>query len=210
MVAPPTGAREWLKLVGIWVFLISAIALRGGGAGTSPFAACSWEYWSITGCCVGALLLVGWCCRHPDISALKCFGAGMLSSIVGIGGGLVLNPMLLTVGIDAMRTTATVSVMMLMICTSATFAFALSGALPLLPMAVLTSASFVGSLCGKSIVAWLVARTGRTSILVFMLVAFMAFSGSIIVVQGVLEGVRSAESGTASAYFAVHLECPSD
>jgi len=208
MDAPPAGVREWLKLGGIWLFMLFMTVLRGG-QGVSLFSTCSWQYWSVTVGSTVVLLLVGWRFRHPGISMPKCFGVGVLCAIVGIGGGLVLNPMLLSLGVDAMRSTATVTVMMLMICTSATLTFAMAGSIPMVPVAILSTASFLGSFAGKTLVGWVVSRTGRTSILVFLLASFLTISGLVVVGRGVKNSADAITSGRGSTLIQVHDLCAS-
>merc|ERR1711915_788393 len=103
--------------------------------------------------------------------------------------------MLLSIGLDANKTTATVAVMIFMICSSAATALALAGAVPLMPMVVLSTASFLGSLSGKIIIGWVVTKTGRTSILVFLLVGFFVVSGSAVIIQGGLQVANEIARG---------------
>lgn len=199
----PTAQQEegekttWLKLFVVWTLLIVAVVLRGG-KGTSSIIGvemCSWHYWLATGTILTMLLLIGLCFRRSEVSFVLSFLVGVLSAIVGIGGGLILNPMLLATGLDPARTTATVAVMILMTCSSATTTLALSGAVPLWPMVVLSAASFLGSLSGKTIIGWIVAKTGRTSILIFLLATFMLASGSAVILQGGLRMVSEIADG---------------
>lgn len=181
----------WLQLLAMWSLLIIAIVLRGG-KGTSSLAGiamCSSEYWMTSGIIVCVLILCGLLLRRPEISFLASLAVGVLSAIVGIGGGLILNPMFMASGLDATKTTATTGVMILMTCSSAATSLALAGAVPLWPMVVLSLAAFLGSLSGKAIIGWVVSKTGRTSILVFLLAAFMLVSGLLVITQG---GIRMA------------------
>lgn len=185
-VAEKRAWITWLELTGVWAIVLLALLLRGGKGTPSiaGFEMCSFGYWLVTGLSLLFLGVAATLVRQPGISAILCCGVGVLSAIVGIGGGIILNPMLLSAGVEPMKTTATVTVMILMVCCSATTAFVLAGAIPLLPMGILSFSAFVGSLAGKSIVGWLVSRTGRSSILVFLLAGFMATGSLAVVIQG--------------------------
>lgn len=186
-----------LKLFAVWAFLIVSVLLRGGKGGNSIVGVrtCSMEYWLVMGLTIFLLLTAGMCCRHPSISVWKCFATGVLSAIVGIGGGMIMNPMLLASGIDARKSTATVAVMIMMVSSSCGINFALDGAIPLVPALILASAGFIGSLSGKTIIGWLVNSTGRTSILILLLAGFMAISGAAACAQGLLAAISANSRG---------------
>lgn len=192
-----SGKAIWWKLFSVWVMLIIGVVLRGGKGSSSILGVemCSWQYWVASGIIVASLLMIGLWFRRAEISFILSFLVGVLSAVVGIGGGLILNPMLLATGLDASRTTATVAVMILMTCSSATTTLFLAGAVPLWPMAVLSAASFLGSLSGKALIGWVVSKTGRTSILIFLLAAFMLASGSAVILQGGIRMISEISDG---------------
>lgn len=184
-------------LIVVWSVVILGVVLRGGKGADSivGIEMCSLPYWLVTGIAGGTLLVIGFFVRHQDVSLAASFGVGMLSAVVGIGGGLILNPMMLSVGLDATKATATVAVMIIMTSSSAAVSFMLEGAVDVVPTLVLSAVAFLGSMSGKSIIGWLVAKTGRTSILVFLLAAFMALSATAAVVQGTVNGVKKFVDG---------------
>eukprot|EP00929_Paragymnodinium_shiwhaense_P003775 TRINITY_DN10441_c0_g1_i1.p1 TRINITY_DN10441_c0_g1~~TRINITY_DN10441_c0_g1_i1.p1 ORF type:complete len:464 (-),score=104.30 TRINITY_DN10441_c0_g1_i1:594-1985(-) len=200
--ATPDSAESsllsWLKVFVLWLVILAAIVLRGGKGADSMVGIemCSWEYWTVTAAMVVTLLLLSYALRQPQVVVALSFFVGILSSIVGIGGGLVLNPMLLSSGMDPSATTATVSVLILMSCSAAATMLALAGAIPLIPMLVLTTASFLGSLSGKTIIGWIVAKTGRTSTLVFLLAGFMLCSSSAIILESGLNIIKELSQGS--------------
>jgi len=189
--------KSWLMLLVVWGILVVSLILRGGKGSVSAVGVqmCSWEYWCITWIAFIFLLATGISVRRSEVASLTCFGIGSLSSVVGIGGGIVLNPMLLGAGLEPQVATATVTVMITMTSSNATINFILGGAIPLVPTVLLTAGTFVGSLCGKSVVGWLVSKTGRNSILVFMLAAFMAISTVAVAVQSVIETIQKTVRG---------------
>mmetsp|Transcript_28742 Transcript_28742/g.61136 ORF Transcript_28742/g.61136 Transcript_28742/m.61136 type:complete len:505 (+) Transcript_28742:115-1629(+) len=175
---PLSNMQVWTGMAVVWGILVVCIVLRGGKSGPSVIGVhmCSEEYWIITAIGFAFLLASGAAARHPDIAVVRCFGVGVVSSIVGIGGGVLLNPMLLGMGLTPQMATATVTLMITMVSSNATINFLVAGAIPLVPTLALSSATFLGSLAGKSVVGWLIAKTGRNSILIFMLVGFMCIS----------------------------------
>eukprot|EP00428_Durinskia_dybowskii_P039417 CAMPEP_0170276266 /NCGR_PEP_ID=MMETSP0116_2-20130129/38118_1 /TAXON_ID=400756 /ORGANISM="Durinskia baltica, Strain CSIRO CS-38" /LENGTH=494 /DNA_ID=CAMNT_0010527539 /DNA_START=1 /DNA_END=1482 /DNA_ORIENTATION=- len=191
------------NLFGLWVLVVIAIAVRGGRHTPSLFAMCSWQYWAATVFSCALMVVLGVALRHPQISTGACVGIGTLSAIVGIGGGLMLSPMLLNNGLDPARTSATVTLMMLMVSVAATFAFLLAGQLELLPVGVVGTAAFFGALFGRTVVGWAIRRSGRQSILLFLLCGFMVVAGSVVAGESLKQvfditgGNRAALDSTA-------------
>lgn len=204
--APPRGCpggpskqtlQGLLKLFLLWGTLVVSLALRGGKGGSSVIGVrnCSWEYWLITGATCAFLLAAAICLRSPAAPPAVCFAVGALSSVVGMGGGVVLNPMLLGAGLEPMVVTASITVLISMLSSSTTINFLLAGVVPLGPTLVLFAATFLGSLCGKSVVGWLVARTGRNSIIVFLLAGFIMVSSAVVLVQSVAGTISEVSQG---------------
>jgi hypothetical protein len=181
----------------VWGILVVSLVLRGGKGTVSVVGVrmCSWKYWYITAFAFLFVLATGICNRRPEVGTVSSFFVGVLSSVVGIGGGLVLNPMLLGAGIEPLVTTATVTVIITAVSSNATINFLLGGAIPIVPTLLLASGTFVGSLCGKSVVGWLVAKSGRNSILVIMLIAFMIVSTVAVAVQSSIAAIETVGRG---------------
>ena len=176
--------------------MILVIVLRGGeGQSVAHVQSCSWEYWAITG--FGFLLLAGGglVTRTPEVSCVLCVATGALSAMVGIGGAIVLNPMMVKRGVEVQTATATASLLVLAMSTTTSALFMLGGAMPLMPALVLGIAAFLGSLCGKTVVGWLVSRTGRTSLILILLAGFIFISGIAVLTQGVKDTILDVEAG---------------
>lgn len=143
--------------------MILVVALRGGdGHSIVSVRSCSWEYWAITAGGFFLLMLVGAFTRQPEAPWYVCVVIGALSAVVGIGGAIVLNPMMVKRGIEVQAATATASLMVLVMSTCSTSLFLLGGFVPTIPAVTLGVAAFLGSMCGKTVVSYLVSHTGRT------------------------------------------------
>jgi len=81
---------------------------------------------------------------------------------------------------------ATVTWNTVIMSSSASLSFLKAGAMPMAPALVLSASTFLGSMCGKSVVGWLVSKTGRSSFLVFVLTGFMVVSACLTLVEGAL------------------------
>eukprot|EP00438_Fugacium_kawagutii_P022362 Skav205212 [mRNA] locus=scaffold400:28626:43081:+ [translate_table: standard] len=196
-----SGCRPWMKFLLVWLCMILLCALRGGqGHSIVSIQSCSWEYWTITAVGFLLLMLVGALTRQPEAPWYICVVIGALSAVVGIGGAIVLNlgdlnPMMVKRGIEVQAATATASLMVLVMSTCSTSLFLLGGFVPLLPAVTLGIAAFLGSMCGKTVVSYLVSHTGRTSLLVILLACFIAISAATVLVQGSIETIQEFRAG---------------
>jgi len=194
----------WLEFVLVWIAMLALVAIRGGdGYSIVGMPSCSWEYWFVTGIGFLALLLVGFMTKRQEVGTLACVAVGCLSACVGIGGAVVLNPMMVKGGVEVQTATATASLLVLVMSSSVSTLFLLGGAVPLMPAVTLSAAAFLGSMVGKSTVAYLVKRTGRTSLLVILLAIFIFVSGMAVLVQTITELAGSKAGGSV-----LHFKSP--
>ena len=111
---------------------------------------------------------------------LYAFVGGALAGVLGIGGGLVLGPMLLEMGINPIISTSTSNFLVLFTSSSTTLQFIFMGMMNFKYGFICTICSTVGSLIGTLAIQKLLKRTGRPSILIFSLAIVLAISTVLI------------------------------
>jgi hypothetical protein len=107
---------------------------------------------------------------------LYALSAGILSGLLGIGGGLILGPLLLDLGVHPVVTTATSNFMVVFISSSTTLQYILSGMMNFNYGLVCTLLSTFGSFVGTIVIQKYLERTKKHSILVFILAGVLAIS----------------------------------
>lgn len=131
------------------------------------------------------------------ITACKVFIAGVVAGIVGIGGGMIMAPMLLESGAHPLSGSATSNVLVFMSSSSATVAFLLDGRVNVPYSEVYCAVCGAASLIGLTVMGKLVAKSGRPSIIVLLL-AFIMSSGALCSgLFGYLDAWHQAQDGTA-------------
>ncbi len=111
---------------------------------------------------------------------IYAFVGGTLAGVLGIGGGLVLGPMLLEMGINPIISTATSNFLVLFTSSSTTIQFIIMGMMNFNYGFLCTICSTIGSLIGTIIIQKLIKKTGRPSILIFSLALVLAISTILI------------------------------
>lgn len=112
-----------------------------------------------------------------------CFISGVVAALTGIGGGMVLGPLMLIVGVNPQVSTSTNSAMIVITSSSIATMFGTSGLAPLDCALFCFCVTFVGAFTGKIKIDSCVERTGRASVLIFILASFIAFAtvGSFVI-----------------------------
>lgn len=127
-----------------------------------------------------------WNYRSSTKIALVALVAGLLAGMLGIGGGLVMNPVMLELGVLPEISTATSSSLVFFTSSIAVIVFASGGAIDPEYGGFLFALAFVGSLIGVLVIKRIVTRSGRTSILVLLLAIILGLAAFIIVLYGSL------------------------
>jgi uncharacterized membrane protein YfcA len=131
-----------------------------------------------------------------SVQAAKVAAAGVLAGVLGIGGGMLMAPMLLASGVHPQAASATSNILVFFCSSSATLAFFLAGRVDLQLSAVYCLVCGVASLVGLTLFGRVVKASGRPSIVVLLL-AFIMVSGAVCSgVFGYLDAWHQWQEGT--------------
>lgn len=131
------------------------------------------------------------------ITAAKVAVAGVVAGILGIGGGMIMAPMLLASGIHPQSASATSNILVFFCSSSATLAFLLDGRVDLQYSAVYCVVCGAASLTGLTLFGRVVKASGRPSIVVLLLAFIMGAGAACSGVFGYIEAWQQAQHGAA-------------
>jgi len=110
-----------------------------------------------------------WDRRQLNTYAGFSFGAGIVAGLIGIGGGMVLGPLMLMMGVHPRVSTATTATMIVMTSSSVAIMFVISGLVPWEYAIFFFCICITGAYIGKKYIDAYVKTTGMASILIGIL-----------------------------------------
>ncbi|KAG2763635.1 hypothetical protein PC129_g14977 [Phytophthora cactorum] len=142
---------------------------------------------------------VHWIKRRVLLFPALCSMAGVAAGLLGIGGGMVKGPIMLEMGILPPVQSATANFMILFTSSSTTLQFAINGQFPgqlqYDYMAWFALMGCIGGFCGQKVVAYLVKKYRRESIMVYLLAVTIGLSALAMGIIGLKSTIRDIEKG---------------
>lgn len=116
--------------------------------------------------------------------AFFTFIAGVVAGLIGIGGGMVLGPLMLVMGIHPRVSSATTATMIVLTSSSVAILFVTAGLVPWEYAVFFFFVCLSGAFVGKKYIDGYVKRTGKASLLIFILATIIALAtiGCIVIV----------------------------
>ncbi|CAD7928053.1 unnamed protein product [Amoebophrya sp. A25] len=124
------------------------------------------------------------------------YGAGTVAAMCGIGGGMLLGPIMLEMGLRPQVTTATTATTLFMLSTTASLIFILSGVAPLPYALFFAGVCCAGAIVGKSVINHYVKKYQRTSLIALILAAVIIVSTVMLLLIGLLDLVGDVSAAT--------------
>lgn len=172
--------------------------MKGGGAGENQaksiigLSACSTGYWLLVAFyiifCIFSTLqaykyarsILKWSKSNLICYSSIAFLGGIGSGMLGLGGGVIISPLMLDIGVSPQSTAASSSLMVLFTSSSTTLQFFLGDMLDVQYASIMFGISMLSSLTGITIVGGLIKKYKRPSIIVFLLAGVTGFSAILL------------------------------
>lgn len=147
-----------------------------------------------------------WDFKKLQFYSFFTFIAGIVAGLIGIGGGMVLGPLMMVMGINPRVSTATTATLILLTSSSVAVMFIMSGLVPWEYALYFFCICLCGAYIGKTRIDSYIKRTGMASILVGILATIIGLAtiGCIIIllmnlskVDWCLDGFKSFCTVTA-------------
>lgn len=123
-------------------------------------------------------------------------GGGALASTIGMGGAVIMGPLLLSLQIHPLVTAATSTMMLLFSSSAATLSFAIAGSINTEYALVYGTCNLFSSLAGVFLIGRVVRRTGKSAVVVLLLASIMAAGAFASAVFGGRESLRNFRTGS--------------
>eukprot|EP00475_Leptophrys_vorax_P025859 TRINITY_DN36193_c0_g4_i1.p1 TRINITY_DN36193_c0_g4~~TRINITY_DN36193_c0_g4_i1.p1 ORF type:complete len:354 (+),score=25.80 TRINITY_DN36193_c0_g4_i1:147-1064(+) len=114
------------------------------------------------------------------IFALSALVAGWMGGLLGIGGGMVMGPVLLELNVPPQVSSATSSFIVVFSSSLSVLEFHLLGRIPFAPAMFFFLIAMIAAVSGLSLVRAYIVRSGRVSIIIFALATVIGASGVVL------------------------------
>jgi len=149
---------------------------------------------------------VAWDGHRGARCLIQALVAGVLAGLVGVGGGMVLGPMMLELGILPQVSSATTGTMVLLTSSSAVAVFLLAGLVPLDYALAYALVALLGGFTGKVCITALVRRYRISALIILLLGGLIALSMLATTLAGLLDLHDKWAAGRLGS--ALHLRAP--
>lgn len=134
------------------------------------------------------------------------FCGGWVSGAIGLGGGSIFNPLMISMGVPPLVATSTAMYMIIYSSTASTVIYFSYGALDLTFAAWISFWCSIGILISVSIFERIIKKYQRQSIIVFVLAGILAFS-AILVPYTNLQQILSLSTLDSNKYWKLNSIC---
>lgn len=209
----------------VWIVVSVFSIIRGGGSTDSVIGVsiCSDVYWILTAISFVVLLVftaaigwyllrrnlkkheydwkpiqgeIDWNSRNTRVYPLFAMIAGLLGGLLGIGGGMILGPLLLEIGMKSKAVATTSAAAVFLTASSAVVQFVVLDAL-LYDYAIwFFGFGLIATFVGQTLINYLVKKYKRGSFIVISIAAVIALATVMLVISGVIKTIEDAENGT--------------
>ena len=215
--------KQLLITVGAWI-LTFVIALFKGKAGTKSAVGVECNtggYWAVI--MAGTVLLTGltWYVRKTvlaDIAAngqldkpgvikwdaentikypMVCVLCGVMAGLMGIGGGMVVGPLLIELGVVSQVVAATSAYTVVITASSATVQFMVMGSLQYDYAAAVAIVGLVTTFLGQYVVDGMIKKYNRASVIIFAIAAIMVISTFLLGYTGIAKVIRQVDNDSS-------------
>lgn len=139
---------------------------------------------------------IQWTYRKNNLLGLIGFISGVCAGMLGIGGGTILNPIFLIIGIRPEVTAATSSFIIFFTSSLSLLQYSVAGLIYYTYGMLLFIVSFIGSALGVIIVKKIVIKYERASIIVLCMAMILALSAIAILYYGITNFIDQQNKGT--------------
>lgn len=122
--------------------------------------------------------------------------SGFIAGTIGIGGGVVLGPILLSTGIYPVVSTVTTNFLVLLTSSSTSIQFICSKMMNIQYAIISVVFSMLGSFVGTKIIHHYFKESGRQSLLIFALVLVIGASAIVLPVSSFISTMEDVKRGT--------------
>jgi uncharacterized membrane protein YfcA len=220
--------KLWLCFGILLVITVHSIFLGGkGGPSVIGIRTCSAIYWVLLWLLFPLLALISWFIarrmvalyhvkrtvgfqflnsdiewteKRTYVTMAVAIGAGLLSSLLGVGGGMLINPLMLELGVAPDCTAATSSLMILFTAISAIAQYGIIGRIQWDYAGLLFVFGLMGSVLGQHVLGKIVKKYKSQSYILLAMLLIIVPGGVLLVISAITSLVAGIKAGSGIGF----------
>ena len=123
-----------------------------------------------------------------------CYITGIAAGALGIGGGMILGPYMLAMGIDAQTSTALSGFIVVFTSSSTSFQFTVAGAIHIRHAWLFMITSLIGSVIGGIILKRIIKKYNRPSLIIWTVFGILILALVVLPAQMIYKMMQNSET----------------
>ena len=205
---PPLDIRKFVIFMAVFFFGTILLTFMKGGKGSSSIlgvSPCGFWFWLIVLLQVSAELGASLYYSPKEYKfILQSWGIGIITTMTGASPGVLQNPLMMSYGLSPVYSTPISVITTFITASTSALDYLMSGVLPFW-VVFLSIITFCGSIAGMTGVSWLINKTGRPSIIIFLLGVMAGLGGLTVLLSGATGTWNAIKNGDNPLY--VELTC---
>lgn len=121
--------------------------------------------------------------KYPIIATI----AGLLGGLLGIGGGMIVSPLLMELGVEPRVAAATSAMCVMITASSSTLQYALLGYFTWSYLVYFMIMGIIGTAIGVTVLGHIISKYNRKSLIIFSVAIIMGLAVILMGIDGILE-----------------------
>ena len=125
---------------------------------------------------------------------LESWVIGVITTMTGASPGILQNPLMMSKGLSPVHSTPISVIITFLTASTSSLDYLMGGIVPFW-MVFLSSITFAGSIAGMTGITYLIKKTGRPSLIIFLLGVMAAIGGFTVLLAGITGAFASIKNG---------------
>ena len=201
---PPVNIRLFLIFIAVFFFgTIFLTLVKGGKSMKSIIGVSPCGFWFFLIVIIQILLELGvavYYCPREIRFILESWFIGVITTMTGASPGILQNPLMMSKGLSPVQSTPISVITTFLTASTSSLDYLMGGVVPFW-MVFLSGITFAGSIAGMTGITFAIQKTGRPSVIIFLLAGMAAVAALTVLISGITGAFAAIKNGDSPLSF---------